>query len=72
LGEIKTNPTLRHIPVIILTSSENEEDILGCYELQANCYVTKSTDLEQFSQTLASLSDFWFRVVRRPVLTKNT
>jgi len=66
LAEIKADPSLRHIPVIILTTSEDEEDILNSYELQANCFITKPVDMEQFTRTLACIGDFWFAVVQLP------
>lgn len=66
LAEIKENVTLRHIPVIILTTSEDYEDIRRSYELQANCFITKPVDLEQFNKALECLGEFWFTLVRLP------
>jgi two-component system, chemotaxis family, response regulator Rcp1 len=66
LAEIKGDPSLRHIPVIILTTSADEEDILKSYEHQANCFITKPVDMEQFTRTLESIGDFWFAVVQLP------
>jgi chemotaxis family two-component system response regulator Rcp1 len=66
LAEIKADPSLRHIPVIILTTSESEEDIWNSYELQANCFITKPVDMEQFTRTLECIGDFWFAVVQLP------
>jgi len=66
LAEIKKDPALRHIPVIILTTSESPEDIVKSYELQANCFVTKPVDIEQFTNALGCLGEFWFTIVRLP------
>jgi two-component system, chemotaxis family, response regulator Rcp1 len=66
LGEIKADPSLRLIPVVVLTTSQAEEDILRTYNLHANCYVTKPVDLEQFINVVKSINDFWFSVVKLP------
>jgi len=66
LAEIKEDPTLRRIPVVILTVSKAEEDIVRTYDLHANCYITKPVDLEQFIQVVRSIEDFWLCVVRLP------
>ena len=66
LREIKEDPALRSIPVVILTSSKAEEDIVRSYQLHANCYITKPIDLGQFLHVVRSIEDFWFTVVRRP------
>lgn len=66
LTEMKKDPALRHIPVIILTTSEDCEDIWRSYELQANCFITKPVDLEQFNKALECLGEFWFTLVRLP------
>ncbi|MCX7047797.1 MAG: response regulator [Candidatus Sumerlaeota bacterium] len=66
LKEIKSNSDLKRIPVVILTTSEAEEDIVKAYNLNANCYVTKPVDLEQFSKVVASIEDFWFTIVKLP------
>ncbi len=66
LSEIKADPKLAHIPVVILTSSKSEEDIVRSYRLQANCYITKPVDLEQFGKVVRSIDDFWLSVVRLP------
>jgi chemotaxis family two-component system response regulator Rcp1 len=66
LAEIKGDPSLRHIPVIILTTSEDQEDIWRSYELQANCFITKPVDMEQFTKALDCLGEFWFTLVRLP------
>lgn len=66
LGEIKADPDLRSIPVVIVTSSQAEEDILKSYNTYANCYVTKPVDLEKFVAVVRSLEDFWVSIVKLP------
>jgi CheY-like chemotaxis protein len=66
LAEIKADPTLRRIPVVILTTSEAEQDILRSYDLHANCYVTKPVDLEQFITVIRSIENFWLVIVKLP------
>ena len=66
LAEIKSNPELQTIPVVVLTTSAAEEDILRSYQLHANCYITKPVDFEQFTKIVKLISDFWFAAVRRP------
>jgi CheY-like chemotaxis protein len=66
LAEIKEDPNLRRIPVVILTSSKAEEDVLNSYDLHANCYVTKPGDLEQFIEVVKSVGDFWVQIVKLP------
>jgi chemotaxis family two-component system response regulator Rcp1 len=66
LEEIKADPDLRRIPVVILTISESEEDILKTYNLHANAYITKPIDLEQFSRVVREIENFWFTVVKLP------
>jgi two-component system, chemotaxis family, response regulator Rcp1 len=64
LSEIKQDPGLLHIPVIVLTSSEAEKDILMSYRLHANCFITKPVNLDQFSAVVRSIEGFWFAVVK--------
>lgn len=64
LAEIKTDPDLSVIPVVILTTSRAEEDILRTYRLHANCYITKPVDLQQFIRVIQSIEEFWFTVVK--------
>ncbi len=64
LQEIKDDESLRRIPVVVLTSSKAEEDIVRSYDLHANCYITKPVDFRQFSQAINALENFWFSVVR--------
>lgn len=66
LQELLEDDALRTLPVVVLTSSEEEEDILRSYELNANCYVTKPVDLRGLERIVASIEDFWFSVVRLP------
>jgi CheY-like chemotaxis protein len=66
LSEIKSDPALRTIPVVILTTSRAEQDVLRSYELQANCYITKPVDLEQFMTVVKSIEDFWLAIVTLP------
>lgn len=66
LADIKGDPNLRSIPVVILTTSDAEKDVLQSYDLQASCYVTKPVDLTQFTNVIQSLQDFWLCVVKLP------
>ena len=66
LAEIKEDRALRHIPVVVLTSSQAEQDIVRAYDLHANCYVTKPVDLDQFITIVRSIEQFWFSVVKLP------
>jgi len=66
LKEIKNHPNLKRIPVVILTTSQAEEDILNTYDLHANCYITKPVDFDQFLKVIRSIEDFWLTVVRLP------
>lgn len=66
LAEIKADDDLKTIPVIVLTTSNAEEDVLRSYQLHANCYVTKPVDLDSFGKAIASLENFWFAVVTLP------
>jgi two-component system, chemotaxis family, response regulator Rcp1 len=66
LADIKADPELQAIPVVVLTTSAAEADIFKSYKLHANCYITKPVDLEQFVQVVKSIDDFWLTVVRLP------
>ena len=66
LAEIKSDDSLKQIPVVILTTSEAEEDIIKTYELHANCYITKPVNMEQFIKVVKSVGDFWFSIVMLP------
>jgi chemotaxis family two-component system response regulator Rcp1 len=66
LEEIKADEHLRRIPVVVLTTSSSEQDILRTYDLHANCYITKPVDLEQFIKVVKGIEDFWLTVVKLP------
>ena len=66
LQEIKNDDALKRIPVVILTTSKAEEDVLKTYNLHANCYVTKPVDLDQFMTVVQSIEDFWLTIVKLP------
>jgi chemotaxis family two-component system response regulator Rcp1 len=66
LSEIKADPELMRIPVVVLTSSQAEEDILKSYNLHANCYITKPLDLNQFLYVVRSIETFWLSIVMLP------
>jgi len=66
LAEIKADPALRRIPVVVLTTSRAEEDILKTYDLHVNAYITKPVDLEQFISIVKSIENFWLTIVKLP------
>jgi chemotaxis family two-component system response regulator Rcp1 len=66
LAEIKADDNLKQIPVVILTSSQAEEDILKSYNLHANCFITKPIDLHQFLHVVKAIEDFWLTIVSLP------
>lgn len=66
LAEIKQNPDLKRIPVVVLTTSEAEQDILKTYDLHANCYITKPVDLDKFVTIVKGLEEFWLSIVKLP------
>jgi CheY-like chemotaxis protein len=66
LQMIKTSEALRHIPVVVFTTSEAAEDITSAYNLYANCYITKPIDLEQFVNSVKSIEDFWLTTATLP------
>ncbi len=66
LAIIKSDDGLKIIPVVVLTTSEADADILKSYELHASCYITKPVDLEQFIRVVAGIEEFWFSIVKRP------
>ena len=66
LAELKESPTLKCIPVVILTTSASEADIQGSYQRHANCYITKPVDLEGFLKVVRSIDNFWLSVVKLP------
>jgi CheY-like chemotaxis protein len=66
LGEVKSDPDLKTIPVVVLTTSRAEQDILQSYQLHANCYVTKPVYLEEFLEVIRSIEEFWLTTVTLP------
>lgn len=66
LADIKQDPNLLEIPVIVLTTSEEERDITLCYQNHGNCFITKPVDMEQFTQVVKSIEGFWFTIVNLP------
>jgi two-component system, chemotaxis family, response regulator Rcp1 len=66
LKEIKEDPELRRIPVVVLTTSEAEQDLLTSYDLHANAYVTKPIDLDRFIEIVEAIEEFWFTIVKLP------
>jgi CheY-like chemotaxis protein len=66
LAEIKADEDLKRIPVVVLTTSQAEEDVLRSYDLHANCYVTKPVDLEQFLEVVKFIEDYWLMMVKLP------
>jgi two-component system, chemotaxis family, response regulator Rcp1 len=66
LAEIKAEPRLTGIPVVILTTSQAEEDIIRSYQLHANCYITKPVDFKQFMKVVKSIEEFWLTIVKLP------
>jgi len=66
LAEIKADANFRRIPVVILTTSQAEEDILKAYHLNANCYISKPVDLDQFMKVIKTIKEFWLTIVKLP------
>ncbi len=66
LAEIKMDSNLKHIPVVVLTTSQAEKDIIMTYNMHANCYITKPVDFDQFISVVKSIENFWFTVVKLP------
>jgi len=67
LQEIKADRQLKRIPVVVLTTSDADEDILRSYDLRANCYITKPVDLDQFIRVIRSIETFWLTIVTLPM-----
>ncbi|NJL60875.1 MAG: response regulator [Methylacidiphilales bacterium] len=67
LAEIKADPNLKRIPVVVLTTSRNEEDIFHSYDLHVNCYITKSRNLSELFQIVKGIENFWLSIVTLPV-----
>ena len=70
LSEIKTNPRIKHIPIVVLTTSEAEPDIINTYQLHANCYITKPVDINRFIEVIRGIENFWFNIVTLPSYTR--
>jgi len=66
LAVIKQHPVWKRIPVVMMTASDKEQDIISAYDRHANCYVTKPLDMEQFIAAVRSIEDFWLSIVRLP------
>jgi two-component system, chemotaxis family, response regulator Rcp1 len=66
LAEIKTDPKLKRIPVVVLTTSKNEDDIFHSYDLHVNCYITKSRNLSQLFQIVKGIEEFWLSTATLP------
>ena len=66
LAEIKNDANLRHIPVVVLTTSKAEQDVIKAYDLHANCYITKPVDLNQFIRVVKYIENFWLTIVKLP------
>jgi CheY-like chemotaxis protein len=66
LAEIKSDPDLKSIPVVILTTSKSEEDVLKAYQSHVNCFITKPIDLHQFVTVVHAIEDFWLTIVKLP------
>ena len=66
LTEVKTDADLKSIPVVVMTSSDDDQDVLDAYKRHVNCYVTKPVDLDQFKKVVQSIESFWFSVVKLP------
>jgi CheY-like chemotaxis protein len=71
LADIKADDRLKRIPVVVLTTSQDEQDVLKSYNLHANCYITKPVDLDQFVRVVRSIEDFWLGIVVLPVPPTN-
>ncbi len=67
LREVKSDPVLKRIPVIILTTSQSQPDVLMAYDMQANCYITKPVDYERFQAVVKAIENFWLSIVRLPL-----
>lgn len=66
LEDVKQSDSLKHIPVVVLTSSQAEEDIMRSYQLHANCFITKPVDFEQLNKVVQGIEQFWFTLVTLP------
>ncbi len=71
LAEIKANPDLKQMPVVVLTTSSAEKDILASYRNHANCYITKPVDVQQFFEAIRVIEDFWLTIVKLPAVSEH-
>lgn len=67
LAEVKADPKLKRLPVVVLTTSDSDKDIEGCYEMGASGYITKPIDIDRFIQVIKSLGDYWINILKKPV-----
>ncbi|MBI2646826.1 MAG: response regulator, partial [Deltaproteobacteria bacterium] len=67
LKEIKQDENLSHIPIVVLTTSKAEEDVLKSYKAHANCYITKPVDFKGFLNVISKIEEFWFTIVKLPL-----
>jgi chemotaxis family two-component system response regulator Rcp1 len=67
LAEIKADPNLKRIPVVVLTTSKNQDDIFHSYDLHVNCYITKSRNLSQLFEVVKGIEEFWLKTVTLPL-----
>jgi two-component system, chemotaxis family, response regulator Rcp1 len=72
LAQVKADPALQTIPVVVLTTSQNEDDVVASYRLHANCYIVKPVNLDQFMHAIEAVEDFWLNVVRLPAQDRTT
>ncbi|MDA8173292.1 MAG: response regulator [Nitrospiraceae bacterium] len=66
LKEIKEDSRLKHMPVVVLTTSQAEEDICNAYKLQAGCYIAKPVDFDEFTNVIRAIENFWFNIIKLP------
>lgn len=66
LAEVKADPDLKRIPIVVLTTSQAEQDVVSCYEMNANCFITKPVDLDQFIAVVRTIEGFWCQTVKLP------
>ena len=66
LAEIKTDPDLKRVPVIVLTTSQDEQDVLWAYDTHANCFITKPVDMKKFLEVVKTIDSFWLTIVKLP------
>ncbi len=71
LTEVKTDDDLKYIPVVVLTTSQTQEDVIKAYGLHANCYISKPVDFDQFANVVRAIDQFWFTIVTLPVGDNN-